>query len=52
MPCRVNISLHSTTIEAPLTLQLTPQTIPDYVADNGPLPTVHLRGANASRKNM
>jgi len=52
MPCRVNISLHNTTIKAPLTLRLLPQTIHEYVAVNGSLPTVHLRGANASRKNM
>ena len=52
MPCRVNISLHNTTIEAPLTLRLIPQTIPEYVADNGPPPTAVLRGANASRKKM
>jgi len=52
MPCRVNISLYNTTIEAPLTLRLTPQTISDYIDVNGSLPTMHLRGANASRKNM
>ena len=52
MPCHVNISLNNTTIEAPLTLRLIPRTIPEYVADNGSLPTAHLKGANASRKNM
>jgi len=52
MPCRVNISLHNTTIEAPLTLRLIPQTIPEHVAGNGPLPTAVLSGANASRKEM
>ena len=52
MPCRVIVSLHNTTIEAPLILQLIPRTIPENVVANGPPPTATLGGANASRKNM
>jgi len=52
MPCRVNIGLYNTTIEAQLTLRLIPRTIPENFAVNGPLLTAVLRGANASRKNV
>ena len=52
MPCRVNIGLYNTTIEAPLTLRLIPRTIPENFAVNGPPLTSVLRGANASRKNV
>ena len=51
MPCRVNIGLYNTTVEAPLTLRLIPRTIPENFAANGPPPTAVLRRANASRKN-
>ena len=51
-PCRVVVSLQDITIEAPLTFRLIPQTIPENVNANGPLPTATLVRANASSKDM
>jgi len=52
LPCRVVVHLQNATTEAPLTLRLIPQTIPENVAASGQLPTSTLRGANASSKTM
>ena len=51
-PCRVGVSLQDITIEAPLTFRLIPQTIPENVNANGPLPTATLIRANASSKDL
>ena len=51
-PCRVVVHLHNTTTEAPLTLQLIPQTISENVAASSSLLTSTLRGTNASSKTM
>ena len=46
------VRLQNTTIEAPLTLRLIPQAIPEDVAASSSLLTSTLRGTNASSKTM